>query len=166
MVHGDLAALDGVGQLEAVLGDIAALERRLQSVPLWRPAGILLKQVDEGRRLIAGMQARLSRRLVVTIVGPSGSGKSTLLNALAGVDELSATGHDRPTTRQPIALPMMSKPCVSSWVRSWIKACRSARARRPKSLSTLCWWIPPTPTAWRAKRILPYSCAPSSSRMC
>jgi energy-coupling factor transporter ATP-binding protein EcfA2 len=104
MVHGDLAALDGVGQLEAVLGDIAALERRLQSVPLWRPAGILLKQVDEGRRLIAGMQARLSRRLVVTIVGPSGSGKSTLLNALAGVDELSATGHDRPTTRQPIAL--------------------------------------------------------------
>jgi energy-coupling factor transporter ATP-binding protein EcfA2 len=104
MVHGDLASLDAVGQLEAVLSDIAALERRLQEVPLWRPADILLKQAAEARRLIAGMQARLSRRLVVTIVGPSGSGKSTLLNALAGVDELSTTGHERPTTRQPVAL--------------------------------------------------------------
>jgi GTPase SAR1 family protein len=36
--------------------------------------------------------------LVVTIVGPCGSGKSSLLNALAGVDDLSRIGHERPTT--------------------------------------------------------------------
>ncbi len=104
MLRGDLSALDAVGELEALLDDLAALERRLERVPLWRPAAVLLKQTAEARRLITAMQSRLDRRLVGTIVGPSGSGKSTLLNALAGVDDLSATGHERPTTRTPIAL--------------------------------------------------------------
>ncbi len=104
MMRGELAALDAVGEIEAVLNDVAALERRLAEVPLWRPAAVLLKQAAEARRLIADMQSRPDKRLVVTIVGPSGAGKSTLLNALAGVDDLSATGHERPTTRSPIAL--------------------------------------------------------------
>jgi GTPase SAR1 family protein len=42
--------------------------------------------------------------LVVTVIGPSGSGKSTLVNALAGGDELSPTGRQRPTTGKLIVL--------------------------------------------------------------
>jgi energy-coupling factor transporter ATP-binding protein EcfA2 len=48
--------------------------------------------------MIDGIAERFERKLVVTIVGPCGAGKSTLLNALAGIDDLSPTGHQRPTT--------------------------------------------------------------------
>jgi energy-coupling factor transporter ATP-binding protein EcfA2 len=51
---------------------------------------------------LEGIQQRLEKKLVVTLIGPCGSGKSTLLNALAGVDNLSPTGIDRPTTRQVV----------------------------------------------------------------
>jgi GTPase SAR1 family protein len=48
--------------------------------------------------MIDGIAERFERKLVVTIVGPCGAGKSTLLNALAGIDDLSPAGHQRPTT--------------------------------------------------------------------
>ena len=50
------------------------------------------------------MQMRLDQQLVVTLIGPSGAGKSTLLNALAGVDHLSPTGLQRPTTQNLVVL--------------------------------------------------------------
>jgi len=62
------------------------------------PAAALKKQCDEAVRMIHAIAERFDRKLVVTIVGPCGAGKSTLLNALAGVDDLSPAGHDRPTT--------------------------------------------------------------------
>lgn len=99
-----LAELDALGRIEAVLNDIAELEERLGQVPLWQPAVVLRKQAAEGRRIIEGIQARMDRRLVVTLVGPSGVGKSTLLNALAGEDDLSPVGIRRPTTQTPVVL--------------------------------------------------------------
>jgi ribosome biogenesis GTPase A len=99
-----LAELDALGRIEAVLNDIAKLEESLAQVPLWQPAAVLRKQAAEGRRIIEGIQARMDRRLVVTLVGPSGVGKSTLLNALAGEDDLSPVGIRRPTTQTPVVL--------------------------------------------------------------
>ncbi|MBT8338802.1 MAG: ATP-binding cassette domain-containing protein [Desulfatitalea sp.] len=100
----DLYALDAIGQIETHLQTLDSLDGRLERVPLWLPARGLRRQADEARRMIDGMRTRLERRVVVTLIGPSGAGKSTLLNALAGEDELSPTGHDRPTTRRPVVL--------------------------------------------------------------
>jgi GTPase Era involved in 16S rRNA processing len=104
MIDSHLATLEAAGHIETELDEIGRLEKRLQEVPLWQPAAGLLRQIGEARRIIGDMRSRLDRVPVVTIVGPSGAGKSTLLNALAGVDDLSPTGIDRPTTRQPVIL--------------------------------------------------------------
>lgn len=94
-----LAALETAGQLESHIIDIAHLQDQLKELPLWRPAAVLEKQALEAQRLISGMKGRMDGRLVVTLIGPSGAGKSTLFNALAGSDDLSPVGIDRPTTR-------------------------------------------------------------------
>ncbi|MEJ2037526.1 MAG: 50S ribosome-binding GTPase, partial [Desulfosarcinaceae bacterium] len=104
MYNRHVAALQAAGQVEACLHDLHNLEVRLERVPLWRPAAVLDRQAAEARRIIEGMQARLERRLVVTLVGPCGAGKSTLLNALAGMDDLSPSGIQRPTTRRLVVL--------------------------------------------------------------
>ncbi len=101
MVDHHLAALQTLGRIESDLRDIAELEKRLDQTPLWQPAQVLRRQAAEARRLINGIQARMNRRLVVTLIGPSGAGKSTLLNALAGADNLSPVGIQRPTTQKP-----------------------------------------------------------------
>lgn len=103
-VRPELAALDALGQMETHMGVMADLAARLERLSLWRPARALAKQAAEARQMMAAMRQRLDRRLVVTLVGPSGAGKSTLLNALAGVDDLSPTGRNRPTTRQLVVL--------------------------------------------------------------
>jgi energy-coupling factor transporter ATP-binding protein EcfA2/uncharacterized membrane protein len=74
------------------------LEKSLVELPLWLPSTPLKKICDEAGRMIDNITDRFERKLVVTIVGPCGAGKSTLLNVLAGVDDLSPTGHQRPTT--------------------------------------------------------------------
>ena len=104
MLQDHVEKLDAVGQIAMHMSDIRALKNTLQQVPLWRPAQGLLEQCREALNVIADMQARLEHKLVVTIIGPSGSGKSTLLNALAGGDNLSATGTARPTTRSLVAV--------------------------------------------------------------
>jgi len=78
------------------------LSSRLGNLSLWLPAAPLKKQCDEAIRMINDIAERFDRKLVVTIVGPCGAGKSTLLNALAGVDDLSRVGHQRPTTANVI----------------------------------------------------------------
>ncbi len=92
------AALKAFGGIESIKNDLSILETALGDLPLWLPAAALKKQCAEALRMIDGISQRLERKLVVTIVGPCGAGKSTLLNALAGTDDLSATGHQRPTT--------------------------------------------------------------------
>ncbi|MFZ1984073.1 MAG: GTPase, partial [Desulfatitalea sp.] len=104
MIDRELAVLEAVGQLETQMQLLTDLCARLERVPLWQPAHALGKQAAEARRMIERMQARIDRRLVVTLVGPSGAGKSTLLNALAGVDDLSPAGRARPTTHGLVVL--------------------------------------------------------------
>lgn len=86
------------GRIERFKQDLKRLDSRLDNVPLWLPAAALKIQCNQALRMIDSIVERFERKLVVTIIGPSGSGKSTLLNALAGVDDLSDVGHQRPTT--------------------------------------------------------------------
>lgn len=92
------AALKSFGKIEGYKNDLNLLGSTLDALTLWMPATALKKQCDEAIRMINDIAERFDRKLVVTIVGPCGAGKSTLLNALAGVDDLSAAGHQRPTT--------------------------------------------------------------------
>lgn len=98
------AVLQALGRIEGLTAEIDLLKARLEAVPLWRPAAGLARQCDEALRMIRGISVRLERNLVVTVIGPSGSGKSTLVNALAGGDELSPSGRQRPTTGKLILL--------------------------------------------------------------
>jgi len=93
-----------MGQLETHARELSRISRRLKELSIWQPSHGLAKQADEARTLISGMQIRLDKQLVVTLVGPSGAGKSTLLNALAGIDGLSPTGLQRPTTSSLLVL--------------------------------------------------------------
>jgi energy-coupling factor transporter ATP-binding protein EcfA2 len=91
-------ALKAHGRIESLKHDLRLLQSKLDGAPLWMPGVSLKKQCDQAVRMISDIGERFDRKLVVTIIGPSGSGKSTLLNALAGVDNLSEVGHQRPTT--------------------------------------------------------------------
>jgi energy-coupling factor transporter ATP-binding protein EcfA2 len=92
------AALKAFGQIEGYKNDLNHLGSTLDDLSLWMPAAALKKQCGEAIRMIDDIAERFDRKLVATIVGPCGAGKSTLLNALAGVDDLSPAGHQRPTT--------------------------------------------------------------------
>ena len=92
------AALKALGKIEGYKNDLNMLRSTLADLPLWLPATPLKKQCDEAIRMVDDLAERFERKLVVTIVGPCGAGKSTLLNALAGADDLSPAGHERPTT--------------------------------------------------------------------
>jgi len=96
------AVLNAMGRIEGFKNDLLRLNSELGHAPLWLAGRGLEKQCGQAVRMIEGIAERFERKLVVTIVGPSGSGKSTLLNALAGVDDLSPIGHQRPTTHQLI----------------------------------------------------------------
>jgi len=103
MMDAQMARLRAMGELETVRTDIQGLAEILEGVSLWRPAAGMRKACDESLLMLDRLVERFDRKLVVTLVGPSGSGKSTLLNALAGQDNLSPTGHRRPTTEQVVA---------------------------------------------------------------
>ena len=90
--------LKAFGRIESFKHDLQRLESTLEAAPLWLPGTSLKKQCDQAVQMINGIAARFDRKLVVTLIGPSGSGKSTLLNALAGLDDFSEVGHQRPTT--------------------------------------------------------------------
>lgn len=104
MANPHLVALDTVGYIESYVSDISDLQNRMNEIPLWQPGTVLSRQAAEARRMIHGLQKRMDGRLVVTLIGPSGAGKSTIFNALSGSDDLSATGIERPTTRDLVVL--------------------------------------------------------------
>jgi energy-coupling factor transporter ATP-binding protein EcfA2 len=93
-----LTALKALGKIEGFKNDLNMLGSTLGNLSLWHPAIPHRKQCDLAVQMIDNIVERFERKLVVTIVGPCGAGKSTLLNALAGVDDLSRAGHQRPTT--------------------------------------------------------------------
>ena len=90
--------LKAYGRIESFKHDLERLDSTLSAAPLWLPGASLKKQCRQAVHMINNIAARFDRKLVVTLIGPSGSGKSTLLNALAGVDDFSEVGHQRPTT--------------------------------------------------------------------
>ena len=97
-----LIALKALAKIESFKNDLNMLGTTLNNLSLWQPAIPHKKQCDLAVQMIDNIVERFERKLVVTIVGPCGAGKSTLLNALAGVDDLSKAGHQRPTTGQLI----------------------------------------------------------------
>jgi len=97
-----LGTLKALAELEGFKNDLKRLGSTLGNLSLWHPAAPHQKQCDMAIQMIDNIAERFERRLVVTIVGPCGGGKSTLLNALAGVDDLSPAGHQRPTTGKVI----------------------------------------------------------------
>jgi predicted GTPase len=98
------SSIKAIGKIESIKNDIEQMNQFLDSAMLWRPASALKRQCREIIRMIESLQERFEHKLVVTLIGPSGSGKSTLLNALAGVDNLSKAGNQRPTTRHLVVL--------------------------------------------------------------
>ncbi len=76
-----LEALEAISQ---VAREIDALDAHLAAVPLWDSGKILRKLGRNLKARLGRLEARLDRKLVVTLIGPCGAGKSTLLNALLG----------------------------------------------------------------------------------
>jgi GTP-binding protein EngB required for normal cell division len=91
--------LKAQGRLAVCREIIRSYDEMVQAAPHWLPGAALQSECRQAITLLDRMQERLDRKLIVTIVGPSGAGKSTLLNALAGSDDLSPVGIERPTTR-------------------------------------------------------------------
>jgi GTPase Era involved in 16S rRNA processing len=101
--------IKALGKIEGFKHDVRMLCNAIDRAPMWQPGAGLRKQCDEVLRMIDHLEARFERKLIVTIIGPCGSGKSTLLNALAQVDNLSETGHRRPTTQSIVVLSRDTK---------------------------------------------------------
>ena len=97
-----IGSIKALGKIEGFKNDVKMLSAVMASAPLWRPGATIKKQCDEVIRMISDLEERFERKLVVTIIGPGGSGKSTMLNSLAGVDDFSAAGHLRPTTKNVV----------------------------------------------------------------
>ncbi len=91
--------LNAQGRLAVCREIIKSYDELVQTAPHWLPGAALQSECRQAIILLDRMQERLDRKLIVTIVGPSGAGKSTLLNALAGKDDLSPVGIERPTTK-------------------------------------------------------------------
>jgi len=91
--------LRGINHLAETSADLNELQCALKEARAWKPAAGLLAEVAWAQDKVAQLGASWGHKLIVALVGPSGAGKSTLLNALAG-KELSASGIERPTTRQ------------------------------------------------------------------
>jgi len=104
-----IGSIKALGKIESFKHDVRMLCSAIDRAPMWQPGAGLRKQCDEVLRMIDHLEARFERKLIVTIIGPCGSGKSTLLNALAQVDNLSETGHRRPTTRNIVVLSRETK---------------------------------------------------------
>jgi GTPase SAR1 family protein len=88
------------GRLATVRLDIDSIRVAAAAAPNWIPAHGLQEECRLALEILENMEERFDRKLTLTLIGPSGAGKSTLLNALAGEDELSAVGIQRPTTRE------------------------------------------------------------------
>ncbi|MFH1103071.1 MAG: GTPase [Pseudomonadota bacterium] len=99
-----LHELHAIGQIEGCASEIDRMKGALEKIPLWLPSTVLIKECLEASNMVETLKKRFDQKLVVTIIGPSGSGKSTLLNALAGIDEFSESGADRPTTKDILIL--------------------------------------------------------------
>jgi len=96
--------IKALGKIESYKHEVEQIHAFLEELPAWDPAAGLKKECLEVLKRMDGLRVRFDRKMVVTIIGPGGAGKSTLMNALAGRDNLSASGSRRPTTEKPLLL--------------------------------------------------------------
>ena len=101
-MHKQLTDIGSLSLLKNHRQELRHLSALLKETPQWTPAAGLSDLIEKSVSLIDAIEARFYHPLVVTLVGPSGAGKSTILNAIAGVQEFSEAGLDRPTTRQVV----------------------------------------------------------------
>ena len=96
--------IKALGDIETYKHEVVRTYDLLDDLPAWEPAAGLKKECSEVLKRMDGLRTRFDRKLVIAIIGPGGGGKSTLMNALAGKDNLSATGSRRPTTEKAVLL--------------------------------------------------------------
>ena len=162
-----LGTLKALAKIEGFKNDLNRLERTLGNLSLWHPAAAHAKQCHMAIQMIDNIAERFERKLVVTIVGPCGAGKSTLLNALAGVDDLSPAGHQRPTTGQVIVFSSDEPGCRSADCKPGLRF----GGGQVESRGGTCWSmcsssIRRIPTAWLIKNTAPLSGKPSGGPTC
>ena len=100
----DSDTIKALGQIEGYTHEVESMHARLEDLLLWKPAIGLKKECQEVLLRMDSLKTRFDRKLVVTIIGPGGAGKSTLMNAIAGNDNLSESGIQRPTTENIVLL--------------------------------------------------------------
>jgi len=98
----DVYRLRAREQLSSAQDTLKEIQALAGAASHWLPGRGLQSECRTAFDLLARMEERLERKLVITLIGPSGAGKSTLLNALSGYDRLSPTGNNRPTTREVV----------------------------------------------------------------
>lgn len=91
-------------KLQDEKNSLLSMQKRLDTLRFWTPAGGLSKMVEETISCIDGLEERLESKAIVAVVGGTGTGKSTLVNALCGKDGTVQEGSTRPTTRSTTAL--------------------------------------------------------------
>lgn len=93
----ELAHLELLADVDSLMSDLETWGDRAPDWPAARHARALVKRLAERT---STLRVRLDAPLVVATMGGTGTGKSTLVNALVGF-EVSQSGRQRPTTRQP-----------------------------------------------------------------
>lgn len=93
----ELAHLELLADVDSLMSDLETWGDRAPDWPAARHARALIKRLAERT---STLRVRLDAPLVVATMGGTGTGKSTLVNALVGF-EVSQSGRQRPTTRQP-----------------------------------------------------------------
>jgi 50S ribosome-binding GTPase len=96
----ELAHLELLAEVDALLAELAAW---VDHAPDWPPARHCQALAKRLAARVDTLRVRLDAPLVVATLGGTGTGKSSLVNALVG-SVVTATGRQRPTTRQPVLI--------------------------------------------------------------
>ena len=100
MSHTELAHLELLAEVDALLAELHAWAGRAPDWPAARHGRALVKLLSERADTL---RVRLDAPLVVATLGGTGTGKSSLVNALLGT-VVTTAGRERPTTRKPVLI--------------------------------------------------------------
>jgi hypothetical protein len=95
-VH-ELAHLELLAEVDSLVDELRIWSERAPNWPPARNCQALVRRLTDRADTL---KVRLEAPLVIATMGGTGTGKSALVNALCG-DELTESGRQRPTTRQP-----------------------------------------------------------------
>ena len=94
------AHLELLAEVDWLLAELTAWSGRAGDWPAARQCQALIGRLQQRAQTL---RVRLDAPLIVATMGGTGTGKSTLVNALVG-SEVTQSGRQRPTTRQPILI--------------------------------------------------------------